>query len=102
MDVAKDVVTVKDEVTALAPSPIRRAPRAEAVVRRERRPTGAVDITMNGLAAVPRGSTAPMVPLPGHWKARGDLVGIVCLGMALGGNASSVRYRPLEARSRFK
>ena len=59
----KDVVTVEVEATPMVPPLIRRAPRAEAIVRSTGRPGATVDVAINGRATVVRGATAPMAPL---------------------------------------
>ena len=59
----KDIVTVKVEATLIVPALIRRALKAQTVVRSAWRPDAVVDLAMNGSATVARGATAPMAPL---------------------------------------
>ena len=56
---AKGVVAVKVEAAPMAPPQIRRPPLAEAVVRSAGRPCAAVDVAMNGYAAVTKGTNTP-------------------------------------------
>ena len=76
--VAENVVAVTAQAAPMVPQLIRRAPRAEVVVRSTGRPGAPIDAAFNGRAAVARGLTTTMAPLLRRREVNTGPVGIVC------------------------
>ena len=81
---------MKVEAAPIALPLIRRVPRAKAIACSIGRSGAAVNIAINGRAAVPRWATTAMTPLLKSREARVDPVCIVCPKMTLFGNVDFV------------